>query len=127
MVSETAVWAIFFLPLVSMLVIPFLPRSAARYSGHVAALCDGALLDSRVLMAHRLGADERGAGEALQVVPLGAGGEPFLIADRERDKAGVGECALHFLGRLIEKLRRTRGAEREAFLQIDQRLDRVGT
>jgi hypothetical protein len=33
------------------------PASLGR---HVAALCDGALLDSRVLMAHRLGADERG-------------------------------------------------------------------
>ncbi|HEX5370659.1 MAG TPA: NADH-quinone oxidoreductase subunit L [Dehalococcoidia bacterium] len=41
MVSETAVWAIFFLPLASMLVIPFLPRSAGKYSGHVAALCIG--------------------------------------------------------------------------------------
>ncbi|HEY5435763.1 MAG TPA: hypothetical protein VIK13_11065 [Candidatus Limnocylindrales bacterium] len=33
------------------------PGSLGR---HVAALCDGALLDSRVLLAHRLGADERG-------------------------------------------------------------------
>ena len=33
------------------------PGSLGR---HVAALCDGALLDSRVLMAHRHGADERG-------------------------------------------------------------------
>jgi hypothetical protein len=33
------------------------PGSIGR---HVAALCDGALLDSRVLLAHRLGADERG-------------------------------------------------------------------
>ncbi len=33
------------------------PASVGR---HVAALCDGALLDSRVLMAHRLGTDERG-------------------------------------------------------------------
>jgi len=32
------------------------PASLGR---HVAALCDGALLDSRVLLAHRLGADER--------------------------------------------------------------------
>ncbi len=33
------------------------PASLGR---HVAALADGALLDSRVLLAHRLGADERG-------------------------------------------------------------------
>jgi hypothetical protein len=33
------------------------PGSLGR---HVAAMCDGALLDSRVLMAHRCGADERG-------------------------------------------------------------------
>ncbi len=33
------------------------PGSLGR---HVAALCDAALLDSRVLMAHRTGADERG-------------------------------------------------------------------
>jgi CTP:molybdopterin cytidylyltransferase MocA len=33
------------------------PGSLGR---HVAALCDGALLDSRVLMAHRYGGDERG-------------------------------------------------------------------
>ena len=33
------------------------PGSLGR---HVAALCDGALLDSRVLIAHRLGGDERG-------------------------------------------------------------------
>jgi hypothetical protein len=32
------------------------PSSLAR---HVAALADGALIDSRVLLAHRLGADER--------------------------------------------------------------------
>jgi hypothetical protein len=32
------------------------PGSLGR---HVAALCDGALLDTRVLLAHRLGADER--------------------------------------------------------------------
>ena len=41
-VSEAAVWAIFFLPLVSLGVILFMPRSMEKYAGHIAALCIGA-------------------------------------------------------------------------------------
>ncbi len=40
-VPEAAVWAIFFLPVVSLLIILFLPRSQARLAGHVAALAIG--------------------------------------------------------------------------------------
>jgi len=41
-VSEAAVWAIFFLPLVSLGLILFIPRSMEQYAGHIAALCIGA-------------------------------------------------------------------------------------
>jgi NADH-quinone oxidoreductase subunit L len=41
-VSEAAVWAIFFLPLVSLGVILFIPRSMEQYTGHIAAVCIGA-------------------------------------------------------------------------------------
>src|SRR5436190_389253 len=40
-IPESAVWAIFGLPLLSLLIIVFLPRSAAKYAGHVSALCIG--------------------------------------------------------------------------------------
>ena len=43
-ISEAAVWAIFFLPLVSLAAILFLPRPMEKYAGHVAALCIGAAL-----------------------------------------------------------------------------------
>ena len=53
------------------------PASLGR---HVAALADGALLDTRVLLAHRLGADERGwpAAEDRFACDL-------LLPDRVRD------------------------------------------
>ena len=41
-IPEGAVWAIFGLPLASLLIIVFLPKSAGRYAGHVAALAIGA-------------------------------------------------------------------------------------
>ncbi len=47
---------------------------------HVAALCDGALLDSRVLLAHRLGADERGWPPAEDRFA-----SDLLLPDRVRD------------------------------------------
>jgi hypothetical protein len=47
---------------------------------HVAALADGALLDSRVLLAHRLGADERGWPPAEDRFA-----SDLLLADRVRD------------------------------------------
>ena len=47
---------------------------------HVAALADGALLDSRVLLAHRLGADERGWPTAEDRFA-----SDLLLADRVRD------------------------------------------
>src|SRR5438034_367703 len=40
-VPEGAVWAIFFLPVLSLLIILFLPRSGAKLSGAVAALAMG--------------------------------------------------------------------------------------
>ena len=53
------------------------PGSLGR---HVAALSDGALLDSRVLLAHRLGADERGWPS-----PEDRYASDLLLADRVRD------------------------------------------
>ena len=53
------------------------PGSLGR---HVAALADGALLDSRVLMAHRCGADERG-----WPLPEDRYASDLLLADRVRD------------------------------------------
>jgi hypothetical protein len=53
------------------------PGSLGR---HVAALCDGALLDSRVLMAHRHGADERGWPPAEDRFA-----SDLLLPDRVRD------------------------------------------
>ena len=53
------------------------PGSLGR---HVAALSDGALLDSRVLLAHRLGADERGWPPAEDRFA-----SDLLLADRVRD------------------------------------------
>ncbi|MHB8893350.1 MAG: hypothetical protein ACYC65_15050 [Candidatus Limnocylindrales bacterium] len=53
---------------------------AGSIGRHVAALSDGALLDSRVLLAHRLGADERAwppAGDRFA--------SDLLLADRIRD------------------------------------------
>jgi hypothetical protein len=47
---------------------------------HVASLADGALLDSRVLLAHRLGADERGWPPAEDRFA-----SDLLLADRVRD------------------------------------------
>ena len=41
-VPEAAVWAIFFLPIASLVTILFLPRGQARLAGHVAALSIGA-------------------------------------------------------------------------------------
>ena len=41
-VPESVVWAIFFLPVLSLLAIVFLPRSQARSAGHVAAATIGA-------------------------------------------------------------------------------------
>ncbi len=41
-VSESAVWAIFFLPLASLAMIMFLPRSASRIAGYVTVLAIGA-------------------------------------------------------------------------------------
>src|SRR4051794_26839265 len=40
-IPESAVWAIFGLPLASLLIIVFLPKSMAKYAGHVAALAIG--------------------------------------------------------------------------------------
>jgi NADH-quinone oxidoreductase subunit L len=40
-VSESVVWAIFFLPVASLLLIFILPRSLGQYAGHVAALAIG--------------------------------------------------------------------------------------
>src|SRR3954453_1252356 len=40
-IPESAVWAIFGLPLLSLLIIVFLPKSMAKYAGHVAALAIG--------------------------------------------------------------------------------------
>jgi hypothetical protein len=53
------------------------PSSLGR---HVAALSDGALIDSRVLLAHRLGADERGWPPAEDRYA-----SDLLLADRVRD------------------------------------------
>ena len=53
------------------------PSSIGR---HVAALADGALLDSRVLLAHRLGADERGWPS-----PEDRYASDLLLPDRVRD------------------------------------------
>lgn len=53
------------------------PGSLGR---HVSALSDGALLDSRVLMAHRLGADERAWPH-----PEDRYASDLLLADRVRD------------------------------------------
>ena len=41
-VSENAVWAIFFLPLASLALILFLPRSAAKLAGYITVLAIGA-------------------------------------------------------------------------------------
>ena len=40
-IPEAAVWAIFFLPLLSMVTIVFLPRSMFHFAGHVAATAIG--------------------------------------------------------------------------------------
>ena len=53
------------------------PESLGR---HVASLADGALIDSRVLLAHRLGADERGWPH-----PEDRFASDLLLADRVRD------------------------------------------
>ena len=61
-VSESAVWAIFFLPLASLAMIMFLPRSASRIAGYVTVLAIGAafvlslwVLDSAIdAEGHRL-------------------------------------------------------------------------
>ncbi len=53
------------------------PGSLGR---HVTALADGALVDSRVLLAHRLGADERGWPP-----PEDRFASDLLLADRIRD------------------------------------------
>jgi len=53
------------------------PGSLGR---HVAAICDGALLDSRVLLAHRCGADERGWPPAEDRYA-----SDLLLPDRVRD------------------------------------------
>jgi hypothetical protein len=53
------------------------PGSLGR---HVAALCDGALLDTRVLMAHRYGGDERGWPPAEDRFA-----SDLLLPDRVRD------------------------------------------
>jgi NADH-quinone oxidoreductase subunit L len=43
-IPEAAVWAIFFLPVISLGLILFLPRSMEKYAGHIAATCIGIAL-----------------------------------------------------------------------------------
>jgi len=74
-VSESAVWAIFFLPLASLALIMFLPRSASKVAGYVTALAIGIafilslwVLDSSIQAeGHRLAFSDT---EWLRVGPL---------------------------------------------------------
>ena len=70
---------------------------------------------------------ERVEREAFQRVPSGPRGESFFVADRQFDEARCfAERGFGLGDRNVHQGRDPGRAEREAFLQIDQRFDSVG-